>query len=687
MARLPEGFMRAYDSQGVSAPGALLYVYTAGTTTPVATFSNIGMTTANTHPVVADASGAFGDIYVRTGTYKVRVTSAAGVELPGSPTDNVAASANFGALIVPQMFGAVGDGATDDSAAINLWAAHLRSERVRGDWPGGTYFCGTTTLHLGQCTIRGAGAPGNNRWVGSMTNVVSNANPIATNTNGVANTAFGRCDIENVIFAGAGGTVATINLWDKVGYTGQIGMRLGYLTMVADAGVAEDGGDDFSQGFGTNRIVNCNFQDISGWGMYLHKSWGDSIIMDCTFRCCGGKAAYDYGVSLGDADEGDYMGGAICTASSTVDTEFVRVHTLGSGYTSGSTLNNANYDDRGTAFRIGAKKSDTDPLFRDYLTANKVNFNACHNEGYVNAFVIFGTKWTCIHSHNSNGGASLYGRFVLGWAANPSTDTRLQMTSTRVGSAIEVLVAQGTQVSLGEWINATPGGVTPIKYWVPCTGEFNGSLFHADDLTAVGFSLEPQEDPTTAPGGSGITNETTWLPFIRTNALPTPVSANLLPSFNGGAGTALTGWTLAGGGAEEGTATVSESGGAIALTNEKTAIYEVTGLTAGDLVTLQFWVDWTGDLGLGSVIFEMTDGSGVVAFTRFLGSSVITNGAYYRCVQSNVPADGTLRLKLRNGGTTTANFRAPILQVGTAKPLGKQRPARWIAADGNFSTT
>ncbi len=567
---------------------------------------------------------------------------------------------------------------TDDSAAINEWAAYLRTNGIKGEWPGGTYFCGTTTLHLGQCTIRGAGAPGNNRWTGSMTEVLSNANPIATDTNGVNDSAFGRLDIENVVFAGAGGTVATIDLWDKAGYAYQVGLRCGWLTM-------EDVDDDFSQGFGTNRIVNCGFQDLSGWGVYLYKSWGDSLISDCNFRCCGGKAAYDYGVALGDASEGDRFGGDICVASSSVDTEIVRCHSLGSGHTSGSVLNDANYDNRGTFIKLGAIKSETDALGREYLTCNKINLTDCHNEGRAYAMRVFGTKWSSVRGHNSNGGSGgTLGAFQLGWAANPSTDTRMQFNSTRVGSSKEVLIAQGSQISLGEWINATPGTTTPIKYWVPCTGEFNGSGFDTATLTARGFTLEPQADPTTAPGGSAISDNTSWLPRMRTNALPADPASNLLPSFNGGSGTTLTGWTSTG----AGTATVDATGAFVTLVSEKTVIYSVTGLTAGDLYTLQVGVQWTGSIGLGNLTISARDGAAATIILRNLGADLQTDGLEYRCVQFRVPTGQTqVDVRLRNGDANSAKFYAPTLHLGAAMPRGRAIPTLWMAADGVFTTS
>lgn len=50
--------------------GAKLYFYTTGTSTPKTTYSDAALTIANANPVVADANGKFGDIFLGAGLYK-----------------------------------------------------------------------------------------------------------------------------------------------------------------------------------------------------------------------------------------------------------------------------------------------------------------------------------------------------------------------------------------------------------------------------------------------------------------------------------------------------------------------------------------------------------------------------------------------------------------------------------------
>ena len=65
------------DGDGAPYPGALLYSYVSGTSTPQATYSDSDLTVANTNPVVADADGRFGAIYLLPTSYKFILADAA----------------------------------------------------------------------------------------------------------------------------------------------------------------------------------------------------------------------------------------------------------------------------------------------------------------------------------------------------------------------------------------------------------------------------------------------------------------------------------------------------------------------------------------------------------------------------------------------------------------------------------
>ena len=69
--------LTALDDNGDPLSGAKLYFYESGTTPAKNTYSNMGLTTATSNPVVADSAGRFGDIFLSSGTYKVILKTSA----------------------------------------------------------------------------------------------------------------------------------------------------------------------------------------------------------------------------------------------------------------------------------------------------------------------------------------------------------------------------------------------------------------------------------------------------------------------------------------------------------------------------------------------------------------------------------------------------------------------------------
>lgn len=74
-------YATALDAEGVSLPGARLYFYASGTATPLTTYSDIGLTIPNTNPVISDAGGLFGNIFLQDADYKVILTDAAAAQI------------------------------------------------------------------------------------------------------------------------------------------------------------------------------------------------------------------------------------------------------------------------------------------------------------------------------------------------------------------------------------------------------------------------------------------------------------------------------------------------------------------------------------------------------------------------------------------------------------------------------
>lgn len=79
------------DGTGTPYALAKAYFYETGTTTPKATYSNAGLSSANANPVVADSDGRYGLIYLVAGRYKIVLTDANDVQIGDNldPVDGV----------------------------------------------------------------------------------------------------------------------------------------------------------------------------------------------------------------------------------------------------------------------------------------------------------------------------------------------------------------------------------------------------------------------------------------------------------------------------------------------------------------------------------------------------------------------------------------------------------------------
>ena len=175
-----------FDNNGVPLTGGLIYTYTAGTTTPAATYTSSTGLTAHANPIVLDAAGriATGEIWLTTGVdYKFLVKTSANVQLGSydnipsindltnlANTTNPAlgdalvgfrqsnASGNLtGAVgrtvhqklqetISVKDFGAVGDGTTNDTTAITNAFAAAGTQPVF--FLGGDFYAGPSGYDL-----------------------------------------------------------------------------------------------------------------------------------------------------------------------------------------------------------------------------------------------------------------------------------------------------------------------------------------------------------------------------------------------------------------------------------------------------------------------------------------------------------------------------------------------------------
>jgi hypothetical protein len=122
-------WLYALDANGAPCGYALAYFYAAGTTTPVDTYSDVGLTTANTNPVVGDVAGVIGPVYLSPGSsYKLVLKTNAGVTI--RTQDNIAATPASNVDV--DVAGLMGDSFTAGQMAY-------LSDGVEGRTPGRWY--------------------------------------------------------------------------------------------------------------------------------------------------------------------------------------------------------------------------------------------------------------------------------------------------------------------------------------------------------------------------------------------------------------------------------------------------------------------------------------------------------------------------------------------------------------------
>ena len=132
-----------FDNNGVPLAGGLIYTYQAGTSTPLATYTDNGGTTANANPIVLDSAGRVPyEIWMFTGySYKFVIQSATATSI--QTLDN----------LYPILQNAPTSAPAIPSGGIILWSGST------GSVPSGWYLCDGTngTPDLRNSFIVGAG--------------------------------------------------------------------------------------------------------------------------------------------------------------------------------------------------------------------------------------------------------------------------------------------------------------------------------------------------------------------------------------------------------------------------------------------------------------------------------------------------------------------------------------------------
>lgn len=156
----PPPKLQFFDSYGNPLSGGLLYSYTAGTSTPLATYNDASGTTFNTNPVILDSRGE-ANVWLGSSAYKFKLATATNVDIwtvdnitsvaalsaaaGSSLVGFIAAGSNAVATTVQsklresvsvQDFGAVGDGSADDTAAFVAACTYASSRNIAVFVPG-----------------------------------------------------------------------------------------------------------------------------------------------------------------------------------------------------------------------------------------------------------------------------------------------------------------------------------------------------------------------------------------------------------------------------------------------------------------------------------------------------------------------------------------------------------------------
>jgi hypothetical protein len=235
---------QVFGDTGVPLPGAKLYAYSAGTSTPKATYSDAGLTVANPNPVIADAAGRFGDVFLDAGDYKMVLQTSAGVTIwtadpvaGGSTSSSVATSGNNLLINGDFRINQRGNGTyADDAYSLDCWYVLTQS----------------ASIAVSQQTAQEAGQAANIRLTQSsatpqrigLAQIVEGTDSIAARAAAVAMAARLRCSLAQPIryaILAWTGTVDAVTSdvvadWTSTSYTAG-GFFLGSNLVVVATGV------------------------------------------------------------------------------------------------------------------------------------------------------------------------------------------------------------------------------------------------------------------------------------------------------------------------------------------------------------------------------------------------------------------------------------------------------------------
>lgn len=251
---------RPLTTAGRVMPASKLYFYRVGTSTLADVYSDVDCTTEHANPVVADANGEFDAIYLNA-MRDCSLKTSADVLVWGPETVGP-----LGEYSV-RGFGAVGDGVTNDTTAVQTALDYMVANGVTIVFPSGRYKVDTDTLTIdGAWSIRGDGSESELYTTGTGTLLTFDIN--TTSVNG--------CTFTDMKFTGPSTTSATSIAMKFSGDATAFAQRSTFANIVSNGFYAfvKDVKSPRTTGFGLEAMLNWMVWDqIQIYGVYKYGWW------------------------------------------------------------------------------------------------------------------------------------------------------------------------------------------------------------------------------------------------------------------------------------------------------------------------------------------------------------------------------------------------------------------------------